>query len=126
MRRAPNDVARIADLSAADVASFVLRVAEVRSPASVNTVIVGVRLLLRWFYATAMTATPLAQATPWLARGHMSTLPRTIEAGHAQALLGTCDPDSPAGLRDAAVLGVLLRLGLRAGEVAALELADID
>jgi site-specific recombinase XerD len=121
-----DDPDRVAALSARDVASFVRRVAEVRGPASVNTVVVGVRSLLRWFYATAMTPTPLAQATPWLARGHMSTLPRPLEAGHARALLATPDRHILSGLRDIAVLTVLVRLGLRAGEVAAMELDDID
>ena len=41
-------------------------------------------------------------------------------------LLGSCDPRRPAGRRDFAILTVLARLGLRAGEVAALRLADID
>jgi site-specific recombinase XerD len=121
-----DDPDRVAGLSARDVASFVLRVAEVRSPASVNTVVVGVRSLLRWFYAKAMTATPLAQATPWLARGCMSTLPRPLGAGQASALLATPDRHLLSGLRDIAVLTVLVRLGLRAGEVAAMELDDID
>lgn len=121
-----SDPARVAELSASDVTSFVLRVAEVRSPASVNTVVVGVRSLLRWFYATGMTDTPLAQATPWLARGRISTLPRCLEAGHALALLATCDRDTLTGARDYAVLCVLARLGLRAGEVTSLEVGDIN
>ena len=121
-----DDPDRVAGLSAKDVAAFVLSVAEIRSPASVNTVVVGVRSLLRWFYLAAMTATPLAQATPWLARGRLSTLPRPLEAGHAQALLATCAGDSEVGVRNLAVLTVLVRLGLRAGEIAAMELGDID
>jgi integrase len=120
------DPDRVVGLSAGDVAGFVLHVAEVRSPASVNTVVVGARSLLRWFYVTAMIDRPLAQATPWLARGRTSTLPRTLAPGHARALLATCDRDTLRGARDLAVLTVLIRLGLRAGEVAALEVRDID
>jgi len=121
-----DDPGRVCALSAGDVVSFVLRVAETRSPASVNTVVVGVRSLLRWFYVTGMIDTPLAQATPWLARGNTSTLPRPLEAGHAQAMLATCQRDTLAGARAFAVLSVLVRLGLRAGEVAAMEIGDID
>lgn len=120
------DPGRVGSLSARDVTSFVLRVAEVRSPASVNTVVVGVRSLLRWFYAKAMIDTPLAQATPWLARGRTSTLPRTLDAGVAQALLATCERTTLSGARAFAVVTVLARLGLRAGEVVAMELGDID
>jgi len=121
-----DDPGRVGTLSAGDVVSFVLHVAEVRRPASVNTVVVGVRSLLRWFYVTGMTDTPLAQATPWLARGATSTLPRPLEAGHAQAMLATCERDTLAGARAFAVLSVLVRLGLRASEVAAMEVGDID
>ncbi|MGH9157990.1 MAG: tyrosine-type recombinase/integrase, partial [Acidimicrobiales bacterium] len=117
-----DDPGRVGALSAGDVVSFVLRVAETRSPASVNTVVVGVRSLLRWFYVTGMIDTPLAQATPWLARGNTSTLPRPLEAGHVQAMLATCPRDTLAGARAFAVLSVLVRLGLRAGEVAAMEM----
>jgi integrase len=41
-------------------------------------------------------------------------------------LLAACDRHSATGRRDLAVLTVLARLGLRAGEVAALSLDDID
>ncbi|MGH9156808.1 MAG: tyrosine-type recombinase/integrase, partial [Acidimicrobiales bacterium] len=63
---------------------------------------------------------------PWLARGNTSTLPRPLEAGHAQAMLATCQRDTLAGAHSFAVLSVLVRLGLRAGEVAAMEMGDID
>ena len=39
--------------------------------------------------------------------------------------MGSCDRDSAAGRRDFAILVLLARLGLRAGEVAALDLGDI-
>lgn len=121
------DPARVADLSAGDVASFVRRLAEGGgSPVTVNSVVTGVRSLLGWFYAKGMIDRPLAQATPWLARARMSTLPRSVSADDAKALLATCDPDTLAGARSLAVLSLLVRLGLRAGEVAAMELGDID
>jgi len=41
-------------------------------------------------------------------------------------VIGTCDPASAMGARDRAVLLLLARLGLRAGDVAALQLRDID
>lgn len=116
----------VVGLSSSAVASFVARAAESRSPASVNTLVVGVRSLLRWLYVDGRIDRPLAQATPWLASGQLSTLPRSVEPGQAGLLLGTCDRSRLAGARDFAVLTVLARLGLRAGEIAALELADID
>lgn len=120
------DPGRIGELSAAHVGAFVLEVAKVRTPAAVNTVVVGVRSLLRWLHAMGLIDRPLAQATPWLARGSSSTLPRDLAPGHAEALVATCERSRVAGARDLAILTVLLRLGLRAGEVAGMRLGDLD
>lgn len=120
------DPGRVVGLSASDVASFVARAAESLTPASVNTLVVSVRSLLRWLYVDGRIDRPLAQAAPWLASGALSTLPRSVEPGQAEVLLGTCDRSRLAGARDFAVLTVLARLGLRAGEIAAMELSDID
>ena len=121
-----DDPGRVAGLSARDVSGFVLTVAEVRGPRSVNEVVVGVRSLLRYFYTLGLIDRPLAQATPWLARGRTSSLPRTLAAGTGESLLASCDPNTLVGVRDRAVLTLLVRLGLRVGEVTAMELGDID
>ena len=55
-----------------------------------------------------------------------SLLPRGISSEHARALLGSCDRRRPLGRRDYALIILLLRLGLRRGEVARLTLDDID
>lgn len=120
------DPRRIASLSVEDVARFVLKVARRRSPRSVNEVVVGTRSLLRYFYVKSLIATPLAQATPWLARGRTSSLPRTLPPGQGRLLIDSCDQTTLVGVRDFALITVLVRLGLRVGEVAAMELADID
>jgi integrase len=49
-----------------------------------------------------------------------------MEPGHVRALLDSCDRRTTFGRRDFAMLTVLVRLGLRAGEAAALEVSDID
>ena len=105
-----DDPDRIGGLTAGDVARFVTAVGEGRRASTVNTIVVGVRALLRYFYSVGLIATPLAQATPWLASGQLSTLPRSIEPGQADVLLGTCDRSRLAGARDFAVLTVLARL----------------
>ena len=64
-------------------------------------------------------------AVPKLARRRRD-LPRALEAEHVVRLLGSCDRATPVGIRDFAILTVLTRLGVRAGEVARLELRDVD
>jgi integrase/recombinase XerD len=63
---------------------------------------------------------------PSIAGWELTGLPRAISAADVGRLLGSCDRGRPAGRRDFAILTVLARLGLRAGEVAALRLGDID
>jgi len=53
-------------------------------------------------------------------------LPRGIDSGSVKRLLGGCDRRTTKGRRDFAILMLLTRLGMRAGEVIALELGDVD
>jgi site-specific recombinase XerD len=117
---------RLATLEVSDVTGFVLRAARTRSPRTVNGIVVNLRSWLKFLYAQGLISTPLAGATPWMARGTMATLPRTVPAGTGERLLKSCDRSKVAGQRDYAIIKVLARLGLRAAEVAALELGDID
>src|SRR2546430_2531559 len=86
----------------------------------------GLRPLLRSLHVTGLSATPLAGAVPGVAPWRERSLPQGLSPPAVARLLGSCDQRSAAGRRDYAILVVLLRLGLRAGEAAALELDDID
>ncbi len=120
------DPERVRHLTASDVASFVLGAARTLSPTSVSAAVVGSRSLLRWLHFSGKIDTPLAQAVPWLARRRRISPPQGVGLNEARALLASCDRHTLTGLRDFAVLSVLVRLGLRAGEAAAMELGDID
>ena len=61
-----------------------------------------------------------------VASWRLSTLPKALEPSEVDRLLTSCDQQTPVGRRDRAILTILVRLGLRAGEVAALRLCDID
>lgn len=63
---------------------------------------------------------------PSTASWRLSGLPRALEPEQLKALLASCDRDAPTGRRDYAVLVMLAQLGLRAGEIAALNLDDVD
>jgi len=56
----------------------------------------------------------------------MSPLPKGISAAELDRLLASCDRQCARGRRDYAILCLLSRLGLRAGEVAAMMLEDLD
>ena len=84
------------------------------------------RSLLGFLHVTGRVPAALAAAVPAAPGRRASSLPRGIAAGQAAALLASCDRDSAAGRRDYAILMLLTRMGLRAGEVIGLTLDDID
>ncbi len=114
----------LARLSGAAVNAFVLRESR-RRPRSAGSVVCGLRALLRFLHARGLIAEPLAAAVPAVAR-RREDLPRGLPQGQVRRLLDSCDRSTPVGRRDYAVLVLLSRLGLRCGEVAALELDDVD
>lgn len=68
----------------------------------------------------------LAIWVPTVAAWRLSTVPKYLKPEEVERLLKACDRSSATGRRDHAILLLLARLGLRAGEVAALQLDDID
>lgn len=86
----------------------------------------GLRAFLRFCFLEGIVETDLSQAALVVRGRRASVLPRRISSEHARALLGSCDRRGPLGRRDYALIILLLRLGLRRGEVARLALDDID
>lgn len=113
-------------VTAGDVTRAVLDESTTRSVASVQCFVVAVRSFLRFCCVQGLVDVDLSEAALRTTRRRYSSLPRGIERGEAAALLSSCDRRRAVGRRDHAVLMTLLRLGLRAGEVARLTLDDID
>src|SRR3989337_611507 len=61
-----------------------------------------------------------------LAHWRLSALPRYLQVDEVERLIASCDIPSPVGKRDRAILLLLARLGLRAGDIVQLRLGDID
>jgi integrase/recombinase XerD len=122
----PDGRIAVAELDAGDVISLVRSAMDDRRPASLRCMVTALRSLLRFFQATGMTNRQLAEAVPAIAARPGTRRPRSITAGEAARLLASCDTSTGIGRRDAAILSLLGRLGLRAGEIARLGLGDID
>ena len=84
------------------------------------------RAFLRYLHLKGHIATPLADCVPSIRRWRFSGLPTFLPPQKVQQALDSCDRSTPMGLRDYAILMVLAKLGLRAGEVAALSVDDIN
>ncbi len=113
-----------AELSAADVRQFVLRRAQTGGRASASKVTHALRSFLRSLRLQGEIDTDLAAAVPTLAN-RPARLPESLEPEQTRQLLASCDLSSTEGLRDHAILLLLARLGLRAGEVVAMRLPDL-
>lgn len=93
---------------------------------SARLTVTALRSLLRFLHLEGELREPLADVVPSVAHPRLVGLPKGLEAGEMRALLDSCDRQTVNGRRDFAILTVLARLGLRAGEVAGLSLDDVD
>lgn len=113
-------------LDATDVIGFVVAGSKRSSTAVMKNVVTGLRSLLRFMFAKGLIRRQLVDAVPSVAGWQMTSLPRALEPAQVRGLIASCDRETVVGRRDYAILLSLWRLGLRAGEVAALELDDVD
>ena len=86
----------------------------------------ALRSFFRFLLQQGEIATDLAACVPAVADWRLSTVPKYLGAEEVERLLSACDQRTRIGRRDYAILMLLARLGLRASEVVALELDDMD
>ena len=92
----------------------------VKSAASV------LRSYLRFLASRRECRPSLDQAVPTMAAWRLSSLPRYLPAEKVEALIASCNRPTPAGIRDRAIILLLARLGLRAGDVLHLRIDDLE
>lgn len=86
----------------------------------------ALRSFLRFARYRGYILLDLAACVPAIANWSLSTIPRALPSVHVKQVLKHCNRNKPEGRRDYAILLLLARLGLRGGEVAGLNLDDID
>ena len=109
-------------LAAADVSSFLARECPKRSVSGTRDLVCALRSFLRYLHLAGLIEAPLVWAVPSVADLRDRTLPRGLEPAAVRGCWHRCDRRRLVGRRDFAILLLLSRLGLRAGEVAALSL----
>ncbi len=85
----------------------------------------SMRVYLRFLVSEGRIQAALVEAVPTVPQWRLSTLPRYISADDIDRVIETCD-QQPTGLRDRAIVLLLARLALRAGDIVALRLDDIS
>jgi len=109
-----------------DIHAFIRRRSRKLSRRRLQLVVTALRSFLRYLQQRGTISADLAAAVPTVAHWRRADMPKTIAPEQVEKLLATCDAATAAGRRDRAILLLLARLGLRASEVVALRLDDID
>ena len=117
---------RLSELRAPDVTAFVQRHAHKHSSFHARHLVSGMRVFLRFLQYKGFIESDLSFAVPTVARWSLSTLPKHLSAAQVRQVLSHCDRRTALGRRNYAILLLLARLGLRAGEVVRLQLEDIE
>src|SRR5262244_3023952 len=103
----------------------ILAEAKRSSPPHVKTMTTALRGYLRFLAVAGLCRSGLDHAGPIIPQWRLSALPRYLPAAAVERLISSCDLTKPHGVRDRAILLLLARLGLRAGDVLAMRLDDV-
>jgi len=106
--------------------AFTLEHARRSGQGATGALIRAVRSFLRYLAIEGKCRAGLDRAIPGVAGWRLSSLPRSLSSSELESTLATCDGETCQGARDRAILMLLSTLGLRAGDVAGLRLADLD
>ncbi|MET0212812.1 MAG: site-specific integrase [Vicinamibacterales bacterium] len=112
-------------LSASTITTFVIRQARTMSPRYAQSMVSALRSICRFLQQRGAIDRDLATALPSVSDWRLATIPKYLSPEEVERVLQTCDGETAVGRRDHAILLLLARLGLRAGEIIALELDDI-
>jgi integrase/recombinase XerD len=114
------------DFNAAALRTFVLDRAGRHGRCQAKVIITALRAFVRYLIATGWCQAGLDATIPSVAGWRLSALPRYLPTADVERTLSACDTTTVAGARDHAILLLLARLGLRAGDIYALRLGDLD
>jgi integrase/recombinase XerD len=106
--------------------AFILTRARPHGHKRAGAIVTASRMFVRFLVASGKCDPDLVAAVPAVASWRETSVPRHLPPTDVERLIASCDPTTPDGLRDRAVLLLLARLGLRAGDVASLTLDAFD
>lgn len=122
----PDDQIRWADIDARAMNRYVAERGQGYALASKRHLVTAMKSLMRWAFTTCRVEHDMTAAILAARARRSADLPRALDPAQVEAIKSAADLTSAAGLRDYAIVVMIVRLGLRAGEVAALRLRDLD
>jgi integrase/recombinase XerD len=115
-----------AQFDARSLREFILERSQHCSWTAMQRCTTAVRSFVCYLIAEGPCPVGLEAAIPMLAHWRLSRLPRYFQPEEVEHLIASCDVATPIGKRDRAILLLLARLGLRAGDITHCQLEDID
>jgi site-specific recombinase XerD len=115
-----------AAITVAEVRRWVAARAASTSPRTARQTATAIRSLVRFFVFQGRSAGHLVTAVPMVQAHRLSAMPRALSDEQLAQLMGSIDVSKPIGLRTRAIVECAGSLGLRAGEIAALRISDVD
>lgn len=116
----------IEQLNVHSIRAFVLEWADQHAKGTLSTVTATLRMFLRYLSIEGKCRPGLDECVPSIANWRLSSLPRYLEASDVEQVIASCNVQTKLGARNRAIILLLARLGLRAGDVISLRLKDID
>jgi len=113
-------------VKASNISDFVLRHTRSMGARRAQLMTTAFRSFFRFLFQKGELQVNLAASVPTVANWRLSTVPKYLTPKEVERLLQACNRRTAVGRRDYAILLLLARLGLRAGEVVALQLEDIN
>lgn len=111
---------------AACIRGVIVAESQRHSAGHMKSVVTVLRSYLRFLAIRGDCPPTLHQAVPSVAHWKHSNLPKFLPAAKVEMLIDACDLTTASGIRDRAILLLLARLGLRAGDIMKLRIDDID
>tara|TARA_R110001592_G_C13162694_1_gene749043 strand:- start:1980 stop:3227 length:1248 start_codon:yes stop_codon:yes gene_type:complete len=112
--------------STQQVRAFFLEQAGKCGAPTLEKLVTSIRVFLRYLIAFGHCTTDLDQAVPVFAHWRLAALPRCLTSEEVDQLIAGCEGNSTKRVRDRAIILLLVRLGLRAGDVSGMCIDDID
>jgi integrase/recombinase XerD len=113
-------------LNAQRLRAFILDRANRHGKGKAKNVVTATRMFVRFLIASSRCPFGLDEAIPTIAMWRLATLPQYLPVDDVDRVIAACDPSTPLGARDQAIILLMARLGLRGSDVVGLRFADIN
>lgn len=109
-----------------DITAFILRYTQSVKRSTAKLMVTSLRSFFRFLHLRGQIQTDLAVCVPTISDWRLTGLPKSLEPQQIERLLKGCDQNTKVGQRDYTILLLLVRLGLRAGEIVKMTFEDIN